>query len=71
MIIQVDQEGRKVIEQFCDIALKNGGMSNLNQINLVLATMVNISRPMMVPLSTRQPQQPEQPEQPEQSKPEE
>lgn len=45
MIIQVDKEGKSVIEQFCDIALKNGGLQNLNQINLVLSTMVLLSKP--------------------------
>ena len=45
MIIQVDQEGKNVIEQFCDIALKQGGIQNLNQINLVLETMALIIVP--------------------------
>lgn len=59
MIIQVDQEGKNVIEQFCDIALKKGGLQNLNQINLVLGTLVLLSE-------SQQPERPEQPEQPEQ-----
>lgn len=63
MIIQVDQEGKSVIEQFCDIALKQGGIKNLNQINLVLSTMVLISKPLMKPLPTQQPDQPKESEQ--------
>lgn len=49
MIIQVDQEGKSVIEQFCDLALKQGGLQNLKQINLVLETMVLITTPKKRP----------------------
>ncbi len=74
MIIQVDQEGKGVIEQFCDMALKMSGppLQNLKQVNLVLETLVTISEPKSKPMSppAQQPEQPEQPgqsEQPEQS----
>ena len=33
MVIQSDEEGLKVLEQLCDIALKVGGMSNLKAVN--------------------------------------
>ena len=39
MIIQVDKEGKDVIEQFCDMALKQGGLQNFNQVDLVLHTV--------------------------------
>ena len=45
MIIQVDEAGKDVIEQFCDLALKQGGMTNREQINSVIDTMVLISAP--------------------------
>jgi len=68
MIIQVDKEGKNVIEQFCHIALQQGGINNLNQVNLVLGTLVLISKPNMMPLTKQQPHKPGQPEQPQQSK---
>ena len=45
MIIQVDQEGKEVIEMFCDMALKTGGMQNRVQINLVIDSTVVIPKP--------------------------
>lgn len=39
MIIQTDTEGRGVIEQLCDLALKQGGVSNLNQVNTILSSV--------------------------------
>lgn len=36
MQIKADEEGKKVIEQLCDIALKHGGIQNLNQVALIL-----------------------------------
>ena len=39
MKILVDQEGRNVISQLCDIALKQGGVQNLNQVNLILRSV--------------------------------
>ena len=45
MIIQVDEIGKDVIDQFCDMALKQGGMSNRESVNLVIDTMVLISAP--------------------------
>lgn len=39
MIIQVDKEGKAVIEQLCDIALKQGGVNNLNQVNAILKSV--------------------------------
>ncbi len=36
MIIVVDKEGKSVIEQLCDVGLKQAGIGNLNQINLIL-----------------------------------
>lgn len=45
MIIQVDEKGKDVIEQFCHMALKQGGMTNREQVNLVIDTMVIIPAP--------------------------
>ena len=39
MIIQVDKEGKSAIEQLVDIALKQGGLRNLNAANLTLHSM--------------------------------
>lgn len=47
MIIQVDQEGRKVIEQLCDIALKQGGVKNLNQVNSILRSVTMLPPPIV------------------------
>lgn len=65
MIIQVDQEGWDVIEQFCVMAVQSGGKQNLKQINLVLNSMWLLSKPKPMPLPKQQPQPPKQPEQPE------
>lgn len=37
MLIFVDEEGMKVVEALCDIALKTSGMKARTQINAVLA----------------------------------
>ena len=63
MIIQCDQEGWDVIEQFCVMAIQAGGKQNLKQMNLVLNAMWLITKP--TPTVTMQ--QPKQPKQPEQS----
>lgn len=47
MIIQVDLEGRKVIEQLCDIALKQGGVKNLNQVNSILRSVTMLPPPVV------------------------
>ena len=39
MIINVDQEGRKAVQQLCDIALKSAGMQNLNPVNMILRSV--------------------------------
>jgi len=39
MIIQVDKQGQDIIEQLCDIALKQGGIKNLQAIHQVLASV--------------------------------
>ncbi len=36
MKILTDEEGKKVITQLCDIALKQGGVQNLNPISVIL-----------------------------------
>lgn len=68
MIIQVDQEGKGVIELFCDMALKVSGppLQNLKQVNLILDALVVLSKPAS-DVPAQQPEQPEQPEQSEQS----
>lgn len=42
MIIITDQEGKSVIRQLCDIALKDGGIGNLNQVNLILRSVESL-----------------------------
>ena len=39
IIVENDKE-KKVIESMCDIALKAGGVANLNEVNNVLASIV-------------------------------
>lgn len=45
MIIQVDKEGKKLIDLFCDMALKAGGLPNLKQVNTMLDAVVMIGAP--------------------------
>lgn len=45
MILKVDKEGKSAIEQFCDLALKSGGIRNLNQVNLVLQSTEMLPEP--------------------------
>ena len=70
MIIQVDQEGWDVIEQFCVMAIQAGGKQNLKQMNLVRNSMWLLTKPTPT-VVIRQPKQSQQPEQPEQSEPKE
>jgi len=42
LVIKVNQAGKSVIEQLCDLALRQGGLGNLNQINLVLKSLILI-----------------------------
>jgi len=39
MQITVDTEAKVLIEQFCDIALKMGGLPNLEAVNVVLSEL--------------------------------
>jgi len=39
MKIVVDQEGKQVLQQLCDIALRAGGLQNLQPINALLNLM--------------------------------
>jgi hypothetical protein len=45
MKILVDQEGRNVIQQLCDLALKQGGVKNLNQVNRILKSVKLLPTP--------------------------
>ena len=45
MILKVDKEGKSVIEQLCDFALKQGGLSNYNQVGLVLKSIELLPEP--------------------------
>ena len=40
MEIKVDAEGKKSVESLCDVALKTGGIQNLEAINKILKAMV-------------------------------
>jgi hypothetical protein len=42
MIIKADKEATEVITQFCDMALKNAGMSNLKVVSRTLNCMTLI-----------------------------
>ena len=42
MIIKADKEARVAIEQLCDIALKAGGLSNMNGIGNILKSVEDI-----------------------------
>ena len=39
MKLIVDEQVKKIIEQMADICLKQGGLANLNVINIILSTM--------------------------------
>jgi len=45
MKLQTDKEGKNVIEQLCDIALKQGGIQNFNQVGMVLKSVEMIPEP--------------------------
>ena len=40
MIIQTDEEGKKLVEGLCDVALKVGGLQNLNAVTSALRALV-------------------------------
>lgn len=42
MIIQVDADGRKAISQLCDIALKVGGLNNLQGVSDILGALTPV-----------------------------
>lgn len=45
MIIRVDEEGKSVITQLCDIALRTNGIANLNSVNDILSK-VEVIKPV-------------------------
>ena len=45
MVIQVDQEGMKVIKQLCDIALKSAGIQNFNAVSRILGSVRMLPTP--------------------------
>lgn len=45
MKIIVDDEGRKRIEQLCDVALKMAGVQNLNGVNETLESLETYTEP--------------------------
>lgn len=45
MKILVDQEGRRAVEQLCDIALKSAGVRNLDAVNEILASILLLPIP--------------------------
>lgn len=59
MIIQVDPEGRSVIKQLCDIALRYDGIGNLNQINVILRSVKMLPTPEDIEQGTNLPKSPE------------
>ena len=49
MILKADKEGKSVVEQLCDIALKQGGLSNFNQVGLTLKSIELLPEPKKEP----------------------
>ena len=47
MKIIVDKEGRSMIEQMCDVALKTGGIRNLKPVIMVLEKMSDYVEPVV------------------------
>lgn len=45
MIIKIDKDGKNAIEQLVDIALKQGGIQNLNAANLILHSIELLPEP--------------------------
>ena len=45
MIIKTDADGKDAIEQLVDIALKKGGIQNLNAANLILSSLKPLPKP--------------------------
>jgi hypothetical protein len=39
MLIKVDAEGKEAIKQLCDVALKFGGINNLDAINVIMSSV--------------------------------
>lgn len=56
MIIKVDEEGKKVIEQLCDIALKTGGVANLASVTNILEKTEIIGKEINASLSVPVPE---------------
>jgi len=54
MIIQVDQEGGDVVSKLCDLALKQGGVKNLNQVNRILKSVKLLPTPKDIEQGTNQ-----------------
>lgn len=49
MKIIVDKDGKDIITQLCDIALKVGGLQNMPAVNVILASMESITEPVEAP----------------------
>ena len=45
MLIKTDKEGREAVQQLCDVALKQGGLQNLNAINTILNSISDYTEP--------------------------
>lgn len=42
MKIIADKEGRKKVEELCDLALRGGGLQNLKEVNKILESVEDI-----------------------------
>ncbi len=42
MLIKADKEGMEAVTKLCDVALKTGGIGNMNAVSQILAGLKNI-----------------------------
>lgn len=45
MVIKVDEEGKAIIRQLCDIALKHSGIQNFDAVGAILSSMSEYKEP--------------------------
>ena len=45
MVVKTDEQGKKLIEALCDVALKAGGLSNLQAVGSILNAVEILEEP--------------------------